>query len=91
MKKARTESNVIKGPKYIDGFDNIKPTDQLQLLDFIKADDETRTKPLLKKYRKKIVSFQAPPNERRKKLKILKTPSIKIMFTSKPHHYYDIL
>ena len=82
MKKARTESNVIKGPKYIDGFDNIKPTDQLQLLDFIKADDETRTKPLLKKYRKKIVSFQAPPNERRKKLKILKTPSIKIMFTN---------
>ena len=82
MKKARTKSNVIKVPKDIEGFENINPTDRLQLLNFIKADDETKTKMLLKNYRKKIVSFQAPTNEKRKKLRILKTPSIKIVFTN---------
>ena len=82
MEKARIDSNVLKNSNEIDGFDDLIPSDQQLLISLIELDKETRDKPLPKSFKKKVVLTQAPPNERRKKLKVLKTPSIKVLFTN---------
>ena len=82
MQKARVESNVIKNPNEIDGLEKISATDQQIIINHIQEDKKKRTTPLPRSYQKKIVPIQAPPNERRKKLKMMKTPSIKVLFTN---------
>ena len=76
MQKARVESNVIQNSKEIDGFECISKVDQSIISKCIKVNKDLRTTPFTQGYKKKSISM------RRRKLKVLNSPSIKIMFTN---------
>ena len=82
MQKARVESNVIRNSSEIDGFDDISEADKESLLNRIREDESMRTTPLIKSYDKKSVAITNTPIKRRKKLRMMKTPSVKVMFTN---------
>ena len=82
MKKARVASNVIQSPDDIDGFTSIPDADQQFIISKINEDKSERTAPLPIPRGKKQETTKAPLKERRKKLKMMKTPSVKIMFTN---------
>ena len=83
MQKARVESNVIKSPNEIDGLEKLSAVDQQIIINRIQEDKEKRSAPLARSYQKIIVPRNVlSPIERRKKLKMMKTPSIKVLFTN---------
>ena len=82
MHRARVASNVIQDPSEIDGFDNIILADKALVIGLIEEYQEKRTTPLAATYAKKTKNAQVPLSVRRKKLKVLKTPSVKVMFTN---------
>ena len=82
MKRARVEANVIQSPNDIDGFEKIMISDQEAVSSRIEEDKSERTTPFPTTYGKKQAAKKIKPGARRKKLKMVKTPSIKIMFTN---------
>ena len=82
MRNARIDTNVIKGPDEIDGFECLSTANKEIISRHIQDDKDKRTAPLKTSYKKKAISIQAPPKERRKTLKTMETPSIKILFTN---------
>ena len=68
----------------IDGFDKILVADQNLIDKLIEEENRIRTAPLPTSYGKKIVTTGAAVHEKekKKKLKMLKTPSMKVMFTN---------
>ena len=82
MRKARVESNVIKDSHEIDGFNNLAEADQQTIRKHILEEKCIRTAPLVKSYTKKTAPIQDLPNVRRKKLKMVKTASMEVLFTN---------
>ena len=81
MKRALVESNVIQSFSQIDGFETILDTDKEQIIAKIEEDKSGRSKPLQKTQGKKKAKIESVTN-RRKKLRMLKSPAIKILFTN---------
>ena len=82
MKRARVASNVIRSPSDIDGFENISEADQQSIVKSIEEDKSERTTPISTTYGKRHKVTKISLGERRKKLKMMKTPSVKILFTN---------
>ena len=82
MKRARAESNVVQTTNDIDGFDVISEIDQEFISAKIEEDKCERTVPFPSVYGKKKEATGSSPQEKRKKLRMMKTPSIKILFTT---------
>ena len=85
MRNARVESNVVRSSNEIDGFNEILIVDQNLIDQLIKGENETRTLPVATTYGKKnrtIINAPVQGKEKSKKLKMLKKPSIKVMFTN---------
>ena len=81
----RVESNVVQSSNEIDGFNEILIADQNLINQLIKGENETRTLPVATTYGKKnrtIINAPVQGKEKSKKLKMLKKPSIKVMFTN---------
>ena len=82
MRRARTDANVIKRSSEIDGFENITTAEkdlinnQIQELEVYKASHP------VKHYIRKPTSNKIPMTVRRKKLKMMKSPSMKVLFTN---------
>ena len=81
MKRARVESSVIQDFSQIDGFETISDADKEQVIAKIEEDKSGRSKPLIKSQGKKKAEATSL-TDRRKKLKMLKTPAIKVLFTN---------
>ena len=81
MKRARVASNVIHASNDIDGFEAISETDQAVIINKIEAYKRERTTPF-PIYSKKHTTQKIPLNERREKLKMMKLPSVKVLFTN---------
>ena len=82
MKRARVASNVIQTSNDIDGFEGISEADQEVIINKIEVDKLERTTPFPLSYGKKKMTQKFDLNERRKKLKMMKVPSIKVLFTN---------
>ena len=82
MQNARVKSNVVQSLVEIDGIENISDNDQRIISNLIKENEDTRTRPLVENYKKKVIPMDIRPAVRRKKLKVLGTSSIKILFTN---------
>ena len=82
MKKARVELNVIQSPKDIDGFEEISEADQEVIVKLIDEDKSKRKAPFPLALDKKRPVRLITASERRKKLTMLKVPSIKVLFTN---------
>ena len=84
MRNARIESNVVQSSNEIDGFNEILIADQTLINELIKEENETRNLPVAKSFGKNNETTRVPFREKQKnkKLKMLKTPSIKVMFTN---------
>ena len=82
MKKARVESSVIKDLAEIDGIEHVSNEDKDILSKLIQENAASRTKPLKESYKKKALPMEIRPAERRRKLQVLKSPSIKVLFTN---------
>ena len=81
MEKSRVETNVILAANQIDGFEAIFDADKELIAAKIEADKSGRSKPLLKSYEKRKTENISNARQK-KKLKMLKSPAIKILFTN---------
>ena len=82
MKNARVESSVIKDLAEVDGIEGVSDEDKEIISNFIKENAANRTKPLIESYKKKAAPMEIRPAARRKKLQVLKSTSIKVLFTN---------
>ena len=82
MRRARVDENAVKSPSEFDGFENISEADKIVITCLIQEVNDARPARPTKHYAKKTMSNQVPMTVRRKKLKMLKTPSVRIMFTN---------
>ena len=81
MKRCRVESSIIRSSKDIIGFENISKNDQLLILNKIEEDKSERSILLTKPFARR----KNPPTfgtNIKRKLKMLKTPSFKILYTN---------
>ena len=82
MKRARVALNVIQAPTDIDGFEEISEADKEVIIKKIDEDKFERKAPFSMPFGKKHPVQSVTASERRKKLKMLKVPSIKVLFTN---------
>ena len=82
MRRARTEANVIKTSSEIDGFENMSASEKDLIKKQIQELEEYKAAHPTKHYVRKPTSSQIPMTVRRKKLKMMKSPSMKVMFTN---------
>jgi len=82
MKRARVESNVIQASSEVDGFEEISEADKEIIVNKIEEDKCERKEPFTVSHVKKRPAQAVTVSERRKKLKMMKVPSIKILFTN---------
>ena len=82
MKRARVESNVIQAPSEVDGFEEISETDKVIIVNLIEEDKRERKAPFTVPYVKKRPVQAVSVSDRRIKAKMMKVPSIKILFTN---------
>ena len=82
MKRARVESNVIQAPSEVDGFEEISEADKLIIVNLIEDDKRERKAPFTVTYVKKLPVQAITLSDRKNKLKMMKVPSIKVLFTN---------